>query len=303
MDPLVKYVPSESGTVDISENTSLYYELWKPKIPPKGKIVMIMGVCATMMHFQRFANHLVKCGYQVLLFDHAGTGRSKTNPKILRKLKYTTADYAKDTLYLLNSIWREDKVHVFGVSFGGMVAQKLALILLGQDRLQSLFIANSTLCLGKWMQWIPRFCFRMFAKFNKPTPQKMVKQTFHKEFLEKIHPEAGFTYGKLIGKRWDDEFDQWFNFENDLSESLKFHASANHYLNNQEIEMLQKVVTSVWIAVGDPVIPSWQQKNMASKLDANRYEIRSGLHTIGDFEELSKFLAFLTHHLDSSSVH
>ncbi|KAJ3318647.1 hypothetical protein HDV06_007109 [Boothiomyces sp. JEL0866] len=302
MDPLAKHTPTESGNAEIRPDIVLYYELWEPSTKPKGKLVMLTGVCATLLHFQKFADHLAHCGYQVLLFDHLGTGKSVTDSRILKSLKYTTLDYARNCLELLNIIWKNGKIHVFGMSFGGMVSQRLAVLLQKEDRLQSLFIANSTLCLGKWMRFIPRFCIRLFAKYNKPSLVKLIKQTFHEEFLDQTHPLVGTSYRKLIQSKWDKEFTQWFNFNNDLSESIKFHACANHHLNEQEIQMLQKVKTSVWIAIGDPVMPTRQQQHMGKRLKATCFEIHSGLHTLGDFRELSQFLEFLISHLDSSST-
>jgi 3-oxoadipate enol-lactonase len=59
--------------------------------------------------------------FQVLAFDQRGMGRS-SKPDI----RYTMADYADDAAGLMDSLgW--DEALVIGVSFGGMVAQELAL--------------------------------------------------------------------------------------------------------------------------------------------------------------------------------
>ncbi len=71
--------------------------------------------------------------FEILSFDQRGQGRSD-KPDI----PYTMADYAADAAALLDALgWRH--CHVMGISFGGMVAQELALLL--GPRIQSLVLA------------------------------------------------------------------------------------------------------------------------------------------------------------------
>ena len=64
---------------------------------------------------------LPKAGFEVLAYDQRGLGRSE-----IRDEPVSMADYADDAAALLDSAgW--DRAHVVGVSFGGMVAQELAL--------------------------------------------------------------------------------------------------------------------------------------------------------------------------------
>ncbi|KAJ3317536.1 hypothetical protein HDV06_001498 [Boothiomyces sp. JEL0866] len=272
MDPLAVYEPTVDGYAEIRKNIKLYYQLWKPEGEPIGYVIMITGVCATLLHFQVFADHLRNRGYEVLLFDHVGTGLTKTDDKLLRGLKYSTCSYATDCLDLINIVWKNKKVNVFGISFGGMVGQKLALLLQKQNRLQSLYLSNSTLCLGKWAAFIPDFCFKLFVKYSKVTVSKAIKQTFHKEFLNQTHPRANRTFRDLIKKKWDKEFNQWFNYENELGEYVKFRAAAKHSVSMSEIKLLQLATVSVWIANRDPVVATRQQKLMASALNANSFK-------------------------------
>jgi 3-oxoadipate enol-lactonase len=64
---------------------------------------------------------LPKAGFEVLAYDHRGLGRSE-----IRDEPVTMADFADDAAALLAHVgW--DRAHVMGVSFGGMVAQELAI--------------------------------------------------------------------------------------------------------------------------------------------------------------------------------
>lgn len=59
--------------------------------------------------------------FQVITFDNRGVGRT-SKPA----MEYTTDLFAEDTCALLNTLGIE-KTHLFGVSVGGMIAQKFSL--------------------------------------------------------------------------------------------------------------------------------------------------------------------------------
>lgn len=74
--------------------------------------------------------------FQVLLFDQRGMGRSDKPPG-----PYTIADYANDAAAIMDAVgW--NRAHVAGYSFGGMVAQELAIS--HSDRVASLMLAATT---------------------------------------------------------------------------------------------------------------------------------------------------------------
>jgi pimeloyl-ACP methyl ester carboxylesterase len=73
--------------------------------------------------------------FQICIFDNRGCGRSSCPES-----KFSTSAMAKDTLDLLDHLeW--EKVHVVGISMGGMISQELALLMLPQERLASLALA------------------------------------------------------------------------------------------------------------------------------------------------------------------
>jgi pimeloyl-ACP methyl ester carboxylesterase len=73
--------------------------------------------------------------FQICIFDNRGCGRSSCPES-----KFSTSVMAKDTLDLLDHLeW--EKVHVVGISMGGMISQELALLMLPQERLASLSLA------------------------------------------------------------------------------------------------------------------------------------------------------------------
>jgi len=74
---------------------------------------------------QKFIDELVDSGYQVIRYDYRGTGLSdwvenwKENP-------YSLEDLANDARIILDTL-KIEKVHLIGVSLGGMVAQEFAI--------------------------------------------------------------------------------------------------------------------------------------------------------------------------------
>lgn len=82
---------------------------------------------AQVEHFQNIPD------VNFVVFDNRGCGQSSHTHS-----RYTTKQFARDTLELIDFLGWE-KVHVVGVSMGGMISQEFALIL-GTDRLLSLVL-------------------------------------------------------------------------------------------------------------------------------------------------------------------
>ncbi|MDX6679052.1 MAG: hypothetical protein QOE31_3104 [Solirubrobacteraceae bacterium] len=84
-------------------------------------LLLIQGMGANSTHWGEPFLHELERDFELLLYDHRGTGRSgSTNGNI------TTADLAADAVVLLDALGVE-RAHVLGFSMGGMVAQELAL--------------------------------------------------------------------------------------------------------------------------------------------------------------------------------
>jgi 3-oxoadipate enol-lactonase len=85
------------------------------------RVVLISGTGADLRADPARANSLLCKNFEVLMFDQRGLGQS-SKPN----LPYTMAQYADDVAGLMEAVgW--DRAHVVGISFGGMVAQQVAL--------------------------------------------------------------------------------------------------------------------------------------------------------------------------------
>jgi 3-oxoadipate enol-lactonase len=103
-----------SGTANC---ISLYYEL-------EGageRLLFISGTGADLRHQPRLTDGPLVKAFEVLAYDQRGLGQSE-----VPEGPYTMADYADDAAALVELVgW--DSCRVLGVSFGGMVAQELAI--------------------------------------------------------------------------------------------------------------------------------------------------------------------------------
>ncbi len=99
---------------------NLYFE--RQGVESGPRVLLISGTGNDLRTEPQRAEHpLVLAGFDVLMFDQRGLGQSD-KPDVT----YSMADYADDAALLMTSIgWAS--ASVVGISFGGMVAQHLAI--------------------------------------------------------------------------------------------------------------------------------------------------------------------------------
>lgn len=83
-------------------------------------LTLIMGLGCSARQWQ-WMLPVLSTAFQVITFDNRGVGRTGKPA-----MEYTTDLFAEDTCALLNTLGIE-KTHMFGVSVGGMIAQKFSL--------------------------------------------------------------------------------------------------------------------------------------------------------------------------------
>ena len=122
---LPEFVKGKSGYV-ISDNYKIWYESITPKDTNNGAILLFMGMASDALGWpQTFIDKLVDSGYQVIRYDYRGTGQSDWVEDWQQK-PYSVADLAKDAETILDTL-KVSKVHLVGLSLGGMVAQEFAI--------------------------------------------------------------------------------------------------------------------------------------------------------------------------------
>ncbi len=123
---LPEVIIGETGFAS-SQGHQIWFERQKPSENIKGSVVLIMGNGNDALTWpQSFISPLVNQGYEVIRFDHRGTGLSISEEKWNRKKPYTLNDMANDVVAILDALGLQ-KAHIVGVSMGGMIAQIVAI--------------------------------------------------------------------------------------------------------------------------------------------------------------------------------
>src|SRR4051812_46499058 len=106
-------------------SASLYYELQPPASPAPGEPSRVLVIQGTGSDLRGLPGPFGWPGserFEALSYDHRGLGRSSSNGEAPPAME----DFAADAIALADHVaWAE--FAVVGISFGGMVAQELAL--------------------------------------------------------------------------------------------------------------------------------------------------------------------------------
>lgn len=98
---------------------TLHYD-YQTQANPRGTIVFLNGVMASLSSWKLYAEYFYKRGYNILLHDFRGQLLSDKPEG-----PYSFETHAMDTFALLKTL-KIDKAHLIGTSYGGEVAMKMA---------------------------------------------------------------------------------------------------------------------------------------------------------------------------------
>lgn len=124
--PMAELITGKTG-IARSQGLNIWYESITPEGPSKGNILLIMGISNDALGWpQSFIRSFVDSGYQVIRYDHRGTGMSGWVENWNSQNPYSLSDMADDAITVLDTLGIQ-QVHIIGVSLGGMIAQEMAL--------------------------------------------------------------------------------------------------------------------------------------------------------------------------------
>lgn len=124
--PIPKIIKGETGFAQSGDH-KIWYEKISPTVSIKGSVLLIMGNGQDALSWPpEFISNFTENGYQVIRYDHRGTGLSESNKKWKKKNPYNLTDMANDAIAVLDASIIE-KAHILGVSMGGMIAQIIAI--------------------------------------------------------------------------------------------------------------------------------------------------------------------------------
>lgn len=122
-----KLAGQEGYAINPNDSIKIWYETISPEDSVVGHVILIMGIANDAMAWpDYFIDPMVDSGYNVIKFDARGTGNSDWLENWKRETAYDLEDIADDIISIIDTL-KIQKVHIVGISFGGMVGQTTAL--------------------------------------------------------------------------------------------------------------------------------------------------------------------------------
>ncbi len=237
-------------TVQVND-IDLYYETFGSGQP----LVMIIGLGLSLRDWGKQLPASLAKHYRVILFDNRGVGLSSSGSRPL-----TTEQMAEDTVGLLDAL-KIPRAHLFGVSLGGMIAQRFAC--LHSERLDKLVLGcsmaggdfRSNLSLGKLL--CARFGLRR-GENSAEAYQSVWRLLFPQHFIDS-HKEAI--------EQFMQEVRPYHSNADSFAQQLK--AAATHNTCNVLKDI--KAPTLVLSSSADQVISAEKSKFLAKGITGAEY--------------------------------
>jgi pimeloyl-ACP methyl ester carboxylesterase len=222
-------------------------------------LLMVMGLGGSSAEWSPALVDELARSFRTIIYDNRGTGRSD-KPDI----PYSLEMFAADAIAILDAL-KIDRVHLFGVSMGGMIAQELALRY--APRLQTLTLGCTT-CGGK--------------NAVAPPPESLKLLTA---------PRAGLSDEELIRRGWPLAYTPSYiqNHRADLEAGMarqlahptpafvvKRHLEATYALKTHDRLPEIKTPTLVVTGAKDVLIPARNSEIIAKRIPGAK------LHVIPD---------------------
>ena len=129
-----------------SAGLDIWYENISPPGSVKGTVLLMMGLGGDALLWPpKFVRAFVDAGYQLIRYDHRGTGMSDWVKHWDRQNPYSLVDMAADALAVLDAL-EIAEAHLVGLSMGGMIAQEAAINY--PDRVASLTLMMTSAYVG-----------------------------------------------------------------------------------------------------------------------------------------------------------
>jgi pimeloyl-ACP methyl ester carboxylesterase len=123
---LPEVIVGQTGSAS-SDGLDIWYESISPEGSSKGTVLLIMANGGDALIWPpKFVRAFVDSGYQVIRYDHRGTGMSDWVENWDRKNPYSLVDMSDDAIAVLNALEIQE-AHIVGLSMGGMIAQEVAI--------------------------------------------------------------------------------------------------------------------------------------------------------------------------------
>jgi len=132
--------------VAATNGVDIWYEHIAPPGASRGVVLLLLGQGGDALGWPpAFVAAFVAAGYQIVRYDHRGTGQSDWLASWTRRDPYTLTDMAADGVSVLDAL-AVPAAHLVGLSMGGMIAQEIAAAY--PDRVLSLTLMSTSGYIG-----------------------------------------------------------------------------------------------------------------------------------------------------------
>ncbi len=271
-----------------ANNIEINYDTFGDRKNPA--LLLIMGLaCQMILWKDEFCQNLASKGFFVIRFDNRDIGLSSKMldlpiPNIMRliaalqqgehpEVPYKISDMAKDAIGLLDAL-QIKKVHVVGVSMGGMIAQQMAIEY--PNRIKTLTSMSSTTGNPRLPQAKPE---AMAVLLTPPSPDKTKNIEDSVKSWRVLHGSKYPFPEQYIRERSEKVFNRNFY---PAGIGRQFAAILGSGSRNRLLKDLQ-IPTLVIHGDADPLIPIEAGKDTANSIPEAKFLIIDGMgHTIPD---------------------
>jgi len=260
--------PTKQGIVSLPNGIELYFDAFGDGNNPA--ILLIMGLDTQCVAFTKeFISPLLEKNFYCIRIDNRDIGKSSwLNEKWDKKTPYNLEDMAQDAVYLLDYL-KQTKVHLIGVSMGGMIAQRIAISY--PERVNSICSIMSSAYLHD-----PSLCKNFLEKLYSPFLPFIFKHFYIKH--PTLHPKITVKYYMnmyryLNGKKFKYDIESLREIITDAIEIRKGQNPRARYqqfcailASGSRIPEISKINKPFLIIHGteDPIIPVSHAYRMAS---------------------------------------
>lgn len=240
-------------------------------------LLFLQGTASDLRRQPGILDSLLTESFDVLVYDQRGSGQTDKPKQV-----YTMADYAEDAAAILEVVgW--SSAHIVGYSFGGMVAQELAIRY--PERIKSLSLVACTAG-GKGGSSYPIEKFMLKPSLESSRRHiEVADTTFTAQWQQENKPSAG----QRIAKHY--QYTTEFIDEAQAMEGLTRQLEARAKHNTYDRLHLISARTLVLAGANDGQAPMEFQRNMAEKMPNAVFKTMVGSHfMLNESDQVYKFI-------------
>jgi pimeloyl-ACP methyl ester carboxylesterase len=233
-------------------DVNLHYEIYGSGDP----LLMVMGLGGSSAGWDPNLISGLAGSFRTIIYDNRGTGLSDKSDT-----PYSLEMFAADAIALLDSL-ELDRVHVFGVSMGGMIAQELALRY--GERLQTLTLGCTT-CGGKHAVPPPAESLKVLtAPRDGASDEELIRRSwplaYTPSYIQNHRAELEATIPRLLAHPTP-------------AFAYKRHLDATYTLKTYERLPQIKMPTLVVTGAKDVLIPARNSEIIAERITGAKFHV------------------------------